>query len=121
MEYLYITGTIVFTVYGQLAIKWRIGNYGALPDSFFDKLFFLFKVCLDPYIFSGLFAAVLASFFWLAAMTKFDVSYAYPLITAGLTVLTVSLAMLFLGEAFSFQKIAGIFIIIGGVLVMGIK
>ena len=28
MGYLYIAGTVLFTVYGQLVLKWRIVNYG---------------------------------------------------------------------------------------------
>jgi len=32
----------------------------------------------DPLIFSGFASAFIASFFWMAAMTKFELSYAYP-------------------------------------------
>jgi len=77
--YLYIVGTVAFTVYGQIMLKWRIGIYGQLPDSASDKIIFLLKAVLDPYIFSGLVAAFIASLFWMAAMTKFDVSLAYGL------------------------------------------
>ena len=78
MEYLYIFGTIFFTVYGQLIIKWRISPYGPLPDRLIEKVQFLLHVLLDPYIISGFVAAFIASFFWMAAMTKFDLSFAYP-------------------------------------------
>ncbi len=54
MGYLYIAGTILFTVYGQLVLKWRIVNYGAMPEDFGSKLVFLFKLLFDPYIFSGI-------------------------------------------------------------------
>ena len=43
MNYLYIVGTIFFTVYGQLVLKWRISGYGALPELFNEKIIFLFK------------------------------------------------------------------------------
>ena len=78
MGYFYVLMTVLFTVYGQLILKWRIVSFGPLPDSFLDKLNFLFHLLFDPFIFSGLLAALIASFFWMAAMTKFDVSYAYP-------------------------------------------
>jgi multidrug transporter EmrE-like cation transporter len=117
--YFYILGTIVCTVYGQLILKWRIGKYGELPDAFFDKLVFLFKLLFDPFIFSGFAVAILASFFWMAAMTKFDVSYAYPFITAGLTLLTVILAILLLGESFTLPKVLGVLFIVIGVSIMG--
>ena len=121
MGYFYILGTIMCTVYGQLIIKWRIGKYGALPDTFLDKLIFLTKLFFDPYIFSGFAVAMLASFFWMAAMTKFDVSYAYPFITAGLTLLTVVLAIILLGESISLSKMVGVAFIVIGVVIMGFQ
>ncbi len=118
MLYLYISGTVLFTVYGQLILKWRIGRYGALPVDFLDKLFFLLKVILDPFVFSGLVAAFISALFWMAAMTKADVSFAYPFITAGLTLLTVFLAVILLGESITWAKAVGVLLIISGVIVM---
>ncbi len=47
MNYLYIFGTIFFTVYGQLILKWRIGIYGTLPDILGDCLLFLIIKVID--------------------------------------------------------------------------
>ena len=118
MLYFYIAGTILFTVYGQLIIKWRIVNYGSLPEDFSAKLAFLFHLLLDPFILSGFCSAFLASLFWMAAMTKADVSFAYPFITAGLTLLTVLLAVILLGESMTLAKGIGVLLIISGVIVM---
>ncbi len=115
MGYLYILGTILFTVYGQLVLKWRIVKYGVLPDLFLEKLIFLFKLLFDPFIFSGFTAAFLASFFWMAAMTKFELSHAYPIIVGGLALLTSLFAIIFLKEAITIYKIIGIALIICGV------
>ncbi len=52
--YIYIAETILFTVYGQLVLKWRIVKYGAMPEEFSAKLVFLFKLLFDPFIFSGI-------------------------------------------------------------------
>ncbi len=119
MSYLYLLGTVVFTVYGQLIIKWRIGIYGALPDTFFSKILFLFKLLLDPFILSGFFAAFIASFFWMAAMTRFDVSYAYPIIVGGLVIFTSFFAILFLKEPVSLMKVAGLVLIVAGIYLLG--
>ena len=118
MLYFYISGTVLFTVYGQLILKWRIAKYGELPAEFLDKLFFLFKALVDPFIFSGLVAGFIAALFWMAAMTKADVSFAYPFITAGLTLLTVALAIILLGESLTWTKGIGVALIVSGVLVM---
>ena len=118
MLYFYISGTIFFTVFGQIILKWRIGRYGELPLGVTNKVVFLCNVLLDPFVLSGLLSAFIASFFWMAAMTKSDVSFAYPFITAGLTLLTVFAAALFLGEALTPPKFIGIIFIILGVIIM---
>lgn len=115
MKYLYIAGTVLFTVYGQLILKWRIVNYGTLPDGLIEKIVFLFKLLFDPFILSGFVAAFVASFFWMAAMTKFDLSYAYPIIVGGLVLLTSTFAIVFLKEALTMHKILGICFIFLGV------
>ena len=60
-DYLYIVATIVFTVYGQLILKWRVVQFGALPVGSADKVKFLLSLVLDPFILSGFIAAFLAS------------------------------------------------------------
>jgi len=118
MGYFYIFGTILFTVYGQLILKWRIVQYGALPEPFSDKIVFFSKVFFDPFVLSGLFAAFISSIFWMAAMTKFEVSYAYPIILSGLLLLTSLLGIILLGESIQTGKVIGILLILLGVFVM---
>ena len=112
-------GTVLFTVYGQIILKWRIVNYGSLPEGSSEKIFYLFKLLFDPYIFSGFASAFVASFFWMAAMTKFDLSHAYPIIVGGLALVTSIIAIAFLKEPISSYKILGIFLIIAGVYFVG--
>lgn len=91
MGYLYIFGCIFFTVYGQLILKWRLSLKGAMPEELTGKLLFLAKAFLDPFILSRFAAAFVASMFWMAAMTKFQVSFAYPFMSiAFITVLFLS-------------------------------
>lgn len=116
MGYLYIVGTILFTVYGQLILKWRIATYGALPDGVYEKVLFLFKLLFDPFIFSGFFSAFIASFFWMAAMTKFDVSYAYPFMS-GAFILVFLLSVLLFNEPITWQKIVGLLLITLGIVI----
>ena len=81
-----------------MILKWRIAKYGVMPEIFSDKILFLFKLLLDPYIFSGFFGGFIASLFWMAAMTKFELSHAYPIIVGGLAILTSMFAIIFLRE-----------------------
>lgn len=116
MGYLYIFGTILFTVYGQLILKWRIVKYGTLPEALSEKIIFLFKLLFDPFIFSGFAAAFIASFFWMAAMTKFDVSYAYPFMS-GAFVLVFLFSVFLFNEPITWQKLLGLLLIIAGIIV----
>jgi len=116
MGYFYIFGTIFFTVYGQLAIKWQISKLGALPDGITEKISFLFKVLFDPIIFSGFVSAFIASFFWMAAMTKFELSYAYPFMS-GAFVLVFILSVFLFQETITWQKLLGLSLIVAGIFV----
>ncbi|MDO9042594.1 MAG: EamA family transporter [Desulfocapsaceae bacterium] len=115
-DYLYIFATIGFTVYGQLILKLRIAKFGPLPTDLLEKLKFLLSLLLDPVIFSGFFAAFLASLAWMAAMTKFDLSHAYPFMSLNF-VIVLLLSGWLLDEPVTLQKILGIALIVLGTVV----
>jgi len=116
LGYFYIFGTIFFTVYGQIVLKWRMNGLGSLPDATSDKIIFLVKVLFDPWVFSGFFSAFIASFFWMAAMTKFDISYAYPFMSSAF-VLVFLLSVILFEEVVTWQKVAGLLLIVAGIIV----
>lgn len=116
-DHLYIFGTIIFTVYGQVVIKWRISQCGLLlPMELRDKVWFLINIFFDPFIFSGFVAAFIASLCWMAAMTKFDMSYAYPFI-GGTYLLNLFFAIAFLHEPFAWNKVIGNTVILLGIII----
>jgi drug/metabolite transporter (DMT)-like permease len=113
LDYLYILATIAFTVYGQMILKWRIAVFGALPVEAWEKLKFLVLLVFDPWIFSGLFAAFLASLAWMAAMTKFDLSHAYPFMALNFVVV-LFLSGWLLHEPVTAPKLVGVALIVAG-------
>ncbi len=106
----------MFTVYGQLILKWRMNLKGALPDVASEKLIFLFKLFFDPWIISGFIAAFVASLFWMAAMTKFELSFAYPFMSLSF-VLVFFLSIFLFGEVFTIGKLVGLVLIMVGLFV----
>lgn len=116
LDYLYIVATIGFTVYGQLVLKWRIAKFGPLPADFLEKLKFLISLLFDPAIFSGFAAAFLASLAWMAAMTKFDLSHAYPFMSLNFVVVLLLSGWL-LSEPLTFQRVLGVGLIVLGTVV----
>ena len=117
IDYLYIFATIGFTVYGQLMLKWRIEKFGALPQDLIDKIQFFLSLFLDLGVLSGFMAAFLASLAWMAAMTKFDLSRAYPFMSLNF-VIVLLLSGWILGEPFTSSKILGVALIVAGTLVV---
>lgn len=116
MIYFCVIGTIFFTVYGQLILKWRISFYGDLPIGLFNKLIFLTKLILDPYIFSGLAGAFLASLLWMAALTKLELSYIYPFL--GLTfILVLTFSVIIFKEPLTLFKLIGVGFIALGIII----
>ncbi|MBI2841618.1 MAG: EamA family transporter [Acidobacteria bacterium] len=116
LDYLYIAATVGLTVYGQLILKWRIRDFGPLPAGSFEKLKFLFWLLLDPAVFSGFAAAFLASLAWMAAMTKFELSHAYPFMSLNFVVVLLLSGWL-LSEPLSWQKTLGVALIVIGTVV----
>ena len=117
-DYLYIAATIGFTVYGQVILKWRITDFGPLPTDSFQKLKFLIFLLRDPAICSGFAAAFLASLAWMAAMTKFELSHAYPFMSLNFVVVLLLSGWL-LSEPLSVQKVVGVAMIVIGTVVAG--
>ncbi|MGM8364073.1 EamA family transporter [Virgibacillus sp. W0181] len=117
MGYVYIFSTILFTAYGQLVIKWKVDQYGSLPDAWADKFIFLLKLVVNPWIISGFLAAFIAALCWMAAMTKFDISYAYPFMSLSF-VLVFLLAVLLFGEPLTSNKLIGMGLIVVGIIFM---
>ena len=115
-DYFYIFVTIGLTVYGQLILKWRIIQLGQFPSELSNQFKFLLALFLDPLILSGFFAAFLASLAWMVAMTKFDLSHAYPFMSLNFVVVLFLSAYL-LSEYVSLQKVIGVGLIVLGTLV----
>lgn len=116
LSYVYIALTIVFTVYGQLVLKWQMIGAGALPSGGPDKIVFLLKLLVNPWIVSGFVAAFLASLAWMAAMTKFDISHAYPFMSLNFVLVILAGGLLF-HEAITLYKLVGLGLIVMGIVV----
>lgn len=117
MRYFYIFATILFTVYGQIILKWRIEKLGfSLPETgLIDKFVSLIRLIFDPFILSGFLSAFIASLFWLGAMSKFEITQAYPFMSLA-PVLVFVLGIWVLNEPFTVGKIVGLVLIVLGAI-----
>ena len=116
MGYVFVGLTVLFTVYGQLVIKWQIGDQD-LPEGFVDKIIFLLMQLLNPWIFSGFAAAFLAANCWMVAMTKLPLNKAYPFTSLAL-VLVLFGSYSLLGEKISLATFVGTAFIVTGLIII---
>ena len=110
--------TIVLTSYAQLIVKWRVSRAGSLPVDFTKRALFLTGLLFDPWVLTGLVGALLAGLAWMAAMTRLELSFAYPFISLSFVLVFVFSAILF-HETITTTKILGMLLIIAGIIVIG--
>ena len=116
MDFRYILGTIAFTVYGQLIMKWQISKVGAFPNDWPGRGAFVLRILLNPWVLSGLVAAFLAMLCWMAALSKMPLSSAYPFTSLGFVLVLVFGAVAF-REAITLPKLLGVALIMAGIAV----
>ena len=117
IDFFYILATVLLTVYGQLVFKWRMDMKGAFPGNAINKLQYIFWAYLDPWIISGFLAAFMASMFWSITLTKFELSFAYPFTSLSF-ILVFFLSIFLFKEAFNLNRLMGVLLIIGGLIVL---
>lgn len=113
MGYVYILATLLLTTYGQLILKWRLNQFGPFPTGLSAQLKFFLIALTDIYVLSSFFAAFLASLTWIATLTKFNLSYAYPYMSLSF-ILVLFLSYYIFNEPLKLTGIAGALLIIAG-------
>jgi len=107
------TGVLLNTI-AQLLLKAGANAVGRFEFSAANALEVGMRFALNPYVIGGLGCYVVSVVVWLAALSRVEVSVAYPMLSLGFA-LNALLAWWLLGEAVTPQRIAGIAIIIVGV------
>jgi len=113
---LLVLGTVMLTAYSQVIVKWRVSLAGPLPLDLASKILFLLGLLLDPWVVSAILGAFFAGLAWMAAMTKLDLSYAYPFMSLAF-VLVLICSALFFHEVINGPKVVGLLLIILGIIV----
>lgn len=107
----------MLTAYGQLIVKWQVDSAGSLPPDLMDKFWFLWRLITNFWVISSLTCSFLALLVWMAALTKFPLNYAYPLLISLTFTIVILLSTLFFREPITLSKVIGIAFILVGVIV----
>lgn len=98
----------------QFLLKTGMNRIGYFDFSWANLLPIGFQVAINPYIIMGLACYLISVVVWLIALSRVDVSIAYPMISIGYVVNALA-AYYFLGEHVSFMRMSGILVILIGV------
>ena len=111
-----VAATVALTVYGQLVFKWRVDDAGAFPDGGGERLEYIGRLFLDPWVISVFVSALVASVTWALALTRFELSFAYPFMALSF-VLVLVFGAAFLSESVTAAKVAGVVLIVVGLVI----
>lgn len=113
---LVLTG-VLLNAGAQLLLKAGTNAIGHFEFSPANILPIGWKVATEPHIFGGLSCYVVSVAVWIMALSRVEVSIAYPMLSIGYVVNAAAAWWLF-GEAVSLTRLAGIGIIIVGVYIV---
>jgi multidrug transporter EmrE-like cation transporter len=116
-DHFYIAATILLTVYSQLVMRWQVGKAGTLPGDFSGKVNFVGSMLLNPWVISGIIATFLAGVSWMLAMSRFQLSYAFPFVSLNYALVLLASAVLF-NETLTPSKLLGLGAIVVGIIVI---
>ena len=114
--YGFVAATVLLTVYGQIIVKWQTGKAGEFPSDTAARIRYLGHFLVNPWVLSALLCGVLAAFSWIAALSKLDLSRAYPFVSASF-VMVIILSKLIFGESLTSFKVIGGLLIVAGLII----
>lgn len=102
-------------VTGQLVLKKGMTAIGVLTPSAGAVPSIVWRLATSPLVLAGLTCYALGSFFWLIALSRVELSFAYPFLSLGFILVFVA-SWFFFGEAITIPRLAGMISICVGLL-----
>lgn len=102
----FILISISFNVLGQLSMKYAMIKYGEVNLQLSKILTIVFSIFTRPFVILGLLLYFVSAFFWITALSKVELSYAYPMLSIGY-VLIFFLSWLLFAEQATLIKFIG--------------
>ena len=116
-NWLLVLGAVLLGTLAQLLLKAGTTAVGPFAFSSANLLPVGWQLVTQPLIMGGILAYGFSLIVWIMALSRVEVSIAYPMVSIGY-VLTAIAAWQFLGESLSTMRIAGISVIMAGVLIV---
>lgn len=110
--------TILLTTYSQLVSRWRIAALAASGGEPASVTARVLQYLTDPYILSAYAFTLLSAITWLYVLERYPVSVAFPTYVGALFVVVTVGSALLLREHISAQHMAGLALILVGVVLV---
>ena len=114
---LYILISVLGSAIGQLLLKKGMNNMGPVTLSLNHLPSVLWQMATNPNVFIGLAVYLIGTVFWLAALSRVDLSFAYPFASFNYVVMLVASWMMF-DEKITLSRFFGTLIIGIGVFLI---
>ncbi len=106
--------TPIFAAISQILMKWQTSLTKDQLEELDSKLLFLAHFLLRPWVVAAFFFTFLGGITWILAISKLELSQAYPYVA--ITFIVVPAAGLFIfGETMSTQKLLGSAVVVVGI------
>lgn len=115
MNYIILAISISLAVAGQLLMKHGMNQFGTFPIS--QIIFKIIPMILNPFVFLGFFLFGVSSIFWLAVLSRMQLSFVYPMVSLAY-VLVALFSFYFFKENVSLIRWVGIGVICIGVFLI---
>ena len=114
---LFMLVAITLGAFGQISLKYGMKQFGSLGEHGTSTVSGLAHAVISPYVLLGLFLYAVSSAFWLVVLSKWALSYAYPMIATNY-LLVVLLSRIFFKETVQPLQWVGIFCMVAGLVLV---
>ena len=114
---LYILISVLGSAMGQLLLKKGMNSMGPVTLSLTHLPSILWQMATNPNIFFGLAIYMVGTVFWLAALSRVDLSFAYPFASFNYVVMLVASWLIF-DEKITLSRLLGTLVIGIGVILI---
>lgn len=113
----YILISVLASAVGQVLLKKGMLNTGALTITLDQLVEILWRIGTNPHVVIGLIIYVAGTLFWLAALSRVDLSYAYPFASLSYVVMLAASWMLFSEDITLFRLLGTLVVGLGVYLI----
>ena len=114
---IYILISVLGSAIGQLMLKKGMSDIGPLTLSVNRVIPVVCRMATNPYVITGMMIYAMGTIFWLTALSRVDLSFAYPFVSLSYIIMLIGSWYLF-NEHISVLRVVGTVVVIVGVLMI---